>query len=225
MVKSEGAVRLTQSKIERTPRLSWRRTAPPSTSRVTNADREFAQIAAAKAHVSDFAPLYEAYADLVWAYALRRLGNPHQAADVTSTVFQRAIAALPTYQPERRGDSTTFRSWLMTIARNVVIDEARAHRPATSLDDPASQRWLIDPGRSPEDLTVAADERKRVRKALTAFSDSQQQIVELRLIGMKGSEIATMLGMTESAVKTAHFRAYARLRDLLAAPEDQEPAP
>jgi DNA-directed RNA polymerase specialized sigma24 family protein len=37
----------------------------------------------------------------------------------------RAIGALRAFRPERRGNSTTFRSSLMTIARNFVIDEAR----------------------------------------------------------------------------------------------------
>jgi RNA polymerase sigma-70 factor (ECF subfamily) len=183
---------------------------------------ELAHIAAAQQDIRAFAPLYESYVDLVWRYALSRLGDPQRAADATSITFQRAIAAIPSFQPQRRGEITTFRSWLMTIARNVVIDQARRDRPATNFEDPAAQRWLIDTRRGPEELAVAADERHRVGRALAQLPDTQRQIVELRLIGMKGIEIAGMLGMSESAVKTAHFRAYARLRVLLSEPNENQ---
>jgi RNA polymerase sigma-70 factor (ECF subfamily) len=187
----------------------------------TPAERELAWIAAAKDDPRHFAPLYEAYVDLVWRYALNRLGDPQRAADATSLTFQRALTALPHFAPQRRDEGTTFRSWLMTIARNVVIDEATRRRPITPLDDPAAQRWLVDRQRGPEALAIAADERRRVQAALTHLTGTQRQIVELRMIGMKGIEIAGLLGMTESAVKTAYFRAAARLRDLLKEPEDQ----
>jgi RNA polymerase sigma-70 factor (ECF subfamily) len=180
---------------------------------------ELAHIEAAQRDIRAFAPLYEAYVDLVWRYALSRLGDQERAADATSQTFQRALAGLPSYQPQRRDDGTsTFRSWLMTIARNVVIDEARRFRPVTPLDDPAAQRWLADDARGPEANAVAADERRRVNDALAQLPETQRQIVELRLAGLKGREIADLLDMTESAVKTAHFRAIARLRDLLAEP-------
>ncbi len=184
-------------------------------------ETEIAWIAAAQQDPHAFAPLYEAYVDLVWRYALSRLGDPQRAADATSTTFQRAMAALPGFQPQRRGDVTTFRSWLMTIAHNVVIDETRHHHPATDLDDPSAQRWLIDTRRGPEDHAVAADERRRVERALAQLPDTQRQVVEFRLAGMKGAEIAEMLTMSESAVKTAHFRACAHLRDLLAEPDEK----
>ncbi|HYI25780.1 MAG TPA: sigma-70 family RNA polymerase sigma factor [Thermomicrobiales bacterium] len=180
------------------------------------ADRELDLIAAAQADPRAFAPLYETYVDLVWRYALNRLGDQQRAADATSVTFQRAITALPKYRPQRRGDATTFRSWLMTIARNVVIDETRRARPTSPLDDPASERWLTDPAPGPEEQAVAADERRRINRALARLSTTPRQIVELRLIGMNGREIADTLGMSESAVKTAHYRAIARLRDLLA---------
>lgn len=188
------------------------------------AEVELAHIAAAQRDVAAFAPLYEAYVDLVWRYAMSRLGDPQHAADATSVSFQKALTALPAFTPERRGEFTTFRSWLMTIARNVVIDEARRERPTTALDDPSAQRWLIDTRRGPEDHAIATDERRRIDRALAQLSEIQRQIVELRLIGMKGAEIAALLGMSEPAVKTAYHRACTRLRDLLSEPSEGGPS-
>lgn len=184
------------------------------------AEVELAHIAAAQRDPQAFAPLYDAYVDLVWRYAKSRLGDPQAAGDATSITFGRALVALPAYQPQRRGGETTFRSWLMTIARNVVIDEARRAPPATSLDDAAVQRWLIDTRRGPEEQAVTRDEQRRVKQALTRLPDTQRQVVELRLVGMKGAEIADLLGMSEPAVKTAYHRACSRLRVFLAEPAD-----
>jgi RNA polymerase sigma factor (sigma-70 family) len=103
--------------------------------------------------------------------------------------------------------ATTIRSWLITIARNVVIDEATRRRLTTPLDDPSAQRWLIDRRRGPEAQAIAADERRRVQAARTHLSETQRQIVELKMIGMKGADIADLLGMTESAAKTARLGA------------------
>lgn len=85
------------------------------------AEWELAQIELAKKDPAAFAPLYEAYVDLVWRYGMKRLGNEDRAADTTSQVFIKVIAALPTYKPAMRGEGTTFRSWLMLIATIVAI--------------------------------------------------------------------------------------------------------
>ncbi|MGH2558128.1 MAG: RNA polymerase sigma factor [Thermomicrobiales bacterium] len=176
---------------------------------------EIEHIARARCDPAAFAPLYEAYVEFVWRYALSRLGDRERAADATSQTFAQAIAALPTFRPERRGDGTTFRSWLMTIARNVVIDEARKARPTTPLDAEAAQPWLVDRERSPEESAIAAVERQRIKQALAHLPDTQRQIVELRAVGMKGAEIAGVLNMSVAAVKTANHRAHLRLRELL----------
>jgi RNA polymerase sigma-70 factor (ECF subfamily) len=176
---------------------------------------EFEQIDAARRDPRSFAPLYDAYVDLVWRYALRRLGSEDRAAEATSMTFARALAALPAFRPRRRGQSTTFRSWLMTIARHSVIDLVRCDRANASLDEPHLQPGLVDAGPSPEEAALAREERERVRRALSQLPETQRQIVELRLIGMRTAEIADILGMSQSAINTAHFRAYTRLRDLL----------
>ena len=193
---------------------------PPARPRTTRrpiaaADWELGQIERAKADPKEFAPLYEAYADLVWRYAVRRLGNEERAADATSQVFIKVISALASYKPSMRGEQTTFRSWLMLIARNVVIDEARKHRPTADLDAPATQPWLVDRSRSPEEAAIASEESDLVQEAVARLPDKQRRMVELRAMGLKAAEIADVMGMTVAGVRTAHHRAYARLRELL----------
>ncbi len=178
-----------------------------------------------------FAPLYEHYAPVVYHYCLRRLSHAEAAADATAIVFTKAIGALPKFTPDGRRESSTFRSWLFTIAHNVVIDARRRNRHYVSLDASsttlATSPRLVDPGQSPEDLAVTADQNRQVRAMLERLPDRQRAIVELRLAGLSGAEIGRSLGMSESAVKSAQFRAYAILRELFRdhdlAPEHLEP--
>jgi RNA polymerase sigma-70 factor (ECF subfamily) len=181
----------------------------------TETDRELAIIAAAKRDPAAFAPLYRHYAGLVYHYALGRLRDSHRAEDATSQTFIRALRALPSFQPERRGAGTTFRSWLMTIARNTVIDTARRGRPTAPLDATRA----VSPELGPEQTAIARSERDRVHAAIARLPETQRQVVELRLVGLKGPEIADVLGISHGAVKTANYRAYGRLRELLGEPD------
>ncbi len=72
-----------------------------------------------------------------------------------------------------------------------------------------------------------ADRNRQVRAMLERLPDRQRAIVELRLAGLSGAEIGRTLGMSESAVKSAQFRAYGILRELFRdhdlAPDHLEP--
>lgn len=181
---------------------------------------EQTRIAAAQHDPRAFAPLYEAYANLVWRYAMRRLANPERASDVTSITFTRALAALSTFTPRPPPADSGFRSWLMTIARNVTIDEERGRRPMVSITADTWRDRLPDQRPSPEIQAIVADERQRLQAAIGRLPDIQRRIVEFRLAGMKSAAIAECLQMSVSAVNTAHFRAMGRLRDDLAHEEE-----
>lgn len=173
-------------------------------------DPEHAEILHAQQDPHAFAPLYQRYVDAVFGYCYRRTSDREAAADLTSQIFAKALAALPRYQPRARED--TFRSWLFSIAHNLVVDAHRTrrdHHPLDRADD------LRDTAPSPEDQAIAREDRRALARAIGSLNRSQRQVVELRLAGLTGPEIAAVLGMRLPAVKSAQFRAYARLRDLL----------
>ena len=158
-----------------------------------------------------FAPLYDRYAEPVYRYCYRRLGNHETAADATSQTFLKALAALPSY---RQG---TFRGWLFTIAAHVVTDLHRRTRPLASLDhDTVAALAVVDRDPSPEDHALLNEGRESVEALLLTLTDDPRRVVELRLAGLTGPEIAAALGISETAVRSSQFRAYARLRRLLA---------
>lgn len=174
---------------------------------------EAAIIARAIADPQAFAPIYEHYVDDIHGYCLRRVSDPDVAADLTSQIFIRALSALPKFTA--RNASTSFRSWLFTIAHNLVIDAHRTNRVHKSLDIPERPVAVHDPAPSPEDHAITADLRHALLNAMDTLTDQQRQIVDLRFAGLTGPEIASVLGLQIAAVKSLQFRAYSRLRILL----------
>lgn len=164
-----------------------------------------------------FADLYDRFADRVHAYALQRLRDPELAADVTSIVFTRALASVHSFKNPEPGTTSAnaLEGWLLTIARNAIIDHVRADQRVTILDAATYREHISDHSQDPANAAVAPDECEQLLNALEQINTTQQRIVMLRLQGWNGTEIADLLGMPHGAVRVAQHRAYARLRELL----------
>ncbi|MCC6790743.1 MAG: sigma-70 family RNA polymerase sigma factor, partial [Thermomicrobiales bacterium] len=122
----------------------------------------------AKQERAAFAPLYMRYFDRIYAYCYRRLENPDDAADATSVVFSRALAALGSCK------SDSFRSWLFSIAHNVLADAYRARRPVRPLDDALE---VPDRGQSPEEAAITMEARATVNTLLAALPTDQRNVL------------------------------------------------
>jgi RNA polymerase sigma-70 factor (ECF subfamily) len=156
-----------------------------------------------------FALLYDDLFEPVYRYCRIRITNPSDAEDMTAAIFAKAFASYP---PEKL-EST--RSWLFAIAHNMIANHYRnrGHRHRTEpLDDMIE---IVDPGDLPEQVIVAADERRSLHHALDELTGDQRQVIELRLSGLTGPEIAEILGRSHAAVKMLQLRAVERLRRLL----------
>ena len=165
-----------------------------------------ALVARARGDPRAFAPLYARYARPVYRYCWRRLGSHEAAEDATSQTFTKALAALD------RCDGAAFRAWLFTIAHNVVTDLYRRRQPRADLE---ALEAMPDDALGPEAVALADEERRSVQRVLARLRPEQRRVVELRLAGLTGPEIAAVLGRRPEAVKSTQHRAYARLRQLL----------
>jgi RNA polymerase sigma-70 factor (ECF subfamily) len=159
---------------------------------------------------AEFARLYDRYVDPIYRHCFRRLGVAAAAEDATSQTFLKALAKLASFNPE----AGSFRSWLFTIANNTMHDQSRrsAQWKLHSID---SATHLPDRTPSPEEQAVANESRLSVREAVAQLSEDQRQVVELRMAGLTGPEIAKALGRSHGAVRTAQRRAVIRLQTLL----------
>ena len=173
-----------------------------------------ALVALARRDPEAFALLYRRYATSIYRYCDRALGDRGAAEEATQTVFLRALAALP-----RCRDGDAFRPWLFAIAHNVIADTRRARRPVVPLDGALD---VPDTAVSPEDLALAAVERREITSLLANLSAEERTIVELRLAGLRDKEIACVLGRSPGAVRTAQYRAVKHLRALRAAAGERE---
>src|SRR5438105_3700139 len=77
-----------------------------------------------------FARLYDRFVQKVYRYAYRRVRSHADAEDITAQVFRRALEGIAGY--DERG--APFGAWLFRIARNLLVDRARAGPSALSLD-------------------------------------------------------------------------------------------
>jgi RNA polymerase sigma-70 factor (ECF subfamily) len=168
-------------------------------------------VAHARGDRDSFAALYDRYFDAIYRYCFVRLGSAERAEDAAHQVFVRALEAVDRYREVGR-----FRSWLFTIAHNVVATELTTRSPVGSAE---MVNFVVDPVAGPEAVALAAMELHALRAALSRLPTDQRQVIELRLAGLTGREIAHELGRSHEAIKMLQQRALARLRATLVAAE------
>ena len=181
----------------------------------TAAQDEGSLVVAARGDPTAFGELYDRHVDPVYRFCLRRLGTVEDAEDATAQVFTKALAAFPGF----RGGS--FQGWLFAIAANVVVDAGRSERMHASLADADD---VIDPEPGPEDSALSSDAARTVRELLTQLPPDQRRVLEMRLAGLTGVEIAQALGRSHGTIRNLQHRTLVRLRDLLGvtgAPEEE----
>lgn len=156
-----------------------------------------------------FGVLYDRYVDKVYNYIFHRVGNQHDAEDLTARAFHRALANMSAYVD--RG--VPFSAWLFRIAHNLVANWHRdqGRRPVAPLDDTQpSQRH------HPEASAELAEEEGALMDAIRNLPDERQTLLIFKFSeGLSNAEIARHLGRTEGAVKSLYHRTLLSLREEL----------
>jgi len=157
------------------------------------------RIEAAQRDPSRFAELYEENFYRVYAYVARRVGDRHQAEDLTADVFREALAGIGKF--EWRG--VPFAAWLLGIAARTVADHFK--RSLREAADP-----VVDPDRPvPDDIERSA----MLFQLVDRLPEAQFRVIYLRFVEQKSiREIAADLGRSEGAVKQLQLRAIGNLR-------------
>jgi RNA polymerase sigma-70 factor (ECF subfamily) len=148
--------------------------------------------------------IYDRYAGLVNALALRILRDAAEAEDVVQEVFVQIWRQASRFDPDRGSPE----AWLCTIARTRALDRLR--RRTARREEPS------EAAPAPVVLAPRNEEALAVRKALEVLSSDQRRALELAYYeGLTQSEIATHLGEPLGTIKTRIRTAMIRLRETL----------
>jgi RNA polymerase sigma-70 factor (ECF subfamily) len=167
--------------------------------------------------------LYQRHVDRVYSYISFKVQDRTVAEDLTQEVFLHAIRALNSFK--FRGSVTP---WLMSIARNVVVDHwrRRSRRPEDALStlegETEEEGGLLDRLGAgevvlPDDRAELVLTRDRIVKAAVHLTELQRQVVALRFAaGLSVKETADAMARSEGAVKNLQHHALKALKKVLA---------
>ena len=148
--------------------------------------------------------MHDEYAAALWGFCLHLTGDPVRAEDVAQETLLRAWQSFPTLDQSRG----SVRSWLFTVARNIVIDEWRSKRSQN--ERPTDQ--LPEPG-DPVDQTDTLLQSWVVADAITSLSpDHRNVLLECYYRGRSVAEASRRLGVPEGTVKSRTHYALRALR-------------
>ena len=164
---------------------------------------------AAQGDSEAFGILYDRYVGRIYNYIFYRTGNQHDAEDLTSRVFTRAMKSIPKY--EDRG--LPFSAWLYRIAHNLVANWHRdnSRRQIVELDDSIRM-----PGRQvqPESVVVRSEQEEFLLNLVNKLPEDRQQLLILKFVDhLSNAEIGEVMDKTEGAIKSLYHRTLMSLRD------------
>jgi RNA polymerase sigma-70 factor, ECF subfamily len=171
-----------------------------------------------------FDALVAAYHGRVYNVALRCLGDPDDASDVTQETFISAYRSFRRF----RGDSAVY-TWLYRIAINHCRNRLRKRRRSREVmgealwdgdgDDAGERReFMADPSASPHAILEDSEFRGKVAAAVLSLDPGYREVVVLREYeDLAYSEIAQVTGLSLDLVRTRLSRARAMLRRKLEA--------
>lgn len=163
-----------------------------------------------------FESLIERHQYAVIGTVAKMLGNYADAEDIAQQVFIRLWKSAARYEPKAK-----FTTYLFTITRNLVFNESRKkkRRKEHSVEEREDDHHLQTPDEqalSPDKEALQQELQSAVDSAIASLPEKQRMAVILRRYeGMPYEEIAKVLELSISAVKSQLFRARTTLREAL----------
>ncbi len=161
----------------------------------------------------DFTELYRAHLRDVYSYAYYRVGNHHDAEDLTEQTFLQAYRHFE--RAQRESDGRPLRPWLIRIAHNLAANlyRDRSRRPQTPIDETAE----LAATHTTEELVEGRDDLARVLDGVRQLPDDRREALIMRFsLGMDNREIARAMGKTDGATKVLIHRAIRQLEEVMA---------
>jgi len=159
-----------------------------------------------------FEALYRDHLRDVYSYCYYRIGNHHDAEDLTEQTFLQAYRHFE--RARRESDGRPLRPWLIRIAHNLAANyhRDRSRRPTAALDN-------VEPVEHPHGTERVVEGRERMREVISGLDrlpeDRREALIMRFSLGMSNREIARALGRTDGATKVLIHRAIKQLEEEL----------
>ena len=167
---------------------------------------------------SEFTELYRSHLRDVYSYSYYRVGNHHDAEDLTEQTFLQAYRHFERAQRESHG--RPLRPWLIRIAHNLAANyyRDRSRRPQTQLEDAA----VVSAPHSTAELAEGRQELRDVLDGVSQLPEDRREALIMRFaLGMDNREIARAIDRSEGATKVLIHRAIKQLEQGLKESEDE----
>ena len=158
------------------------------------------------------AALVTEYSTTLYRVAFSVLRNPADAEDAVQEAFLRVLR-----HRDSLGEVRDRRVWLIRIVWNIVLDRKRRAKTRPETDDVAElARVLPSNGLSAEQIAAAAQHHAHVLGCVEQLPGKEREVLMLSAFEeLTSVEIATVLGITESSVRSRLFRARNLMAGLL----------
>jgi len=157
-----------------------------------------------------FEDLYRTHLRDVYSYAYYRVGNHHDAEDVTEQAFLQAYRHFD--RARRESNGRPLRPWLIRIAHNLASNyhRDRSRRPTANIE-------AVEPPSHPHDTEQIVEGREELRLVmdrLDRLSEDRREALIMRFaLDMSNREIARALGRSDGATKVLIHRAIKQLEE------------
>lgn len=157
-----------------------------------------------------FSDIYRRHLRDVYSYVYYKVGDHHDAEDITEQTFLQAYRHFE--RARRESNGRPLRPWLIRIAHNLTANyhRDRSRRPQVTLDSAA-------PITHPHDTETVVEGRERLRRVIEGIEGLPQErreaLVMRFALGMSNQEIARAQGRTEGATKVLIHRAIRQLKE------------
>ena len=157
--------------------------------------------------------LLDTFWDDVYGFQLKRIENENDAEDVTIQTFSRAFDKIETFD-----DNYQFKTWLITISKNIHIDLLRKDRNYISQRNYDDEKvyQILDESPSVEDSLITEQNLAKLLRDIKKLKPHYQEVINLRYFQeLSYKEISEELNEPMSNVKVKLLRAKKLLAEII----------
>ena len=143
------------------------------------------------------------YWDDVYKFQLKRTNNEINAEDITIESFAKAFEKINTYNQK-----FVFKTWLITISKNLHIDQLRKNKNNFDLNQLNENIQIKESSPSPEDNLINEQKLKSLKSKINKLKPHYKEVIELKCFNeLSYKEISIKLNQPINNIKVKVLRA------------------